>query len=223
MKLKVTNAAGENPSFWLYGPIGESFGGITPDDLRLALQSVSAKDTIDLHIHSDGGVYMDGIAMHTMLTSRSGATNVIIDSLAASAASIVAMAGNAITIASGGWMMIHEVYGSLSGRVSEFRTAIERMDSINEQMTTIYSKRWNGSRDDLRTALSKELWMNAEHAVEMGMADSVMETMAIAAHVDPKIYNYRNLPGELAVSELEKKHESRLERLDMAIKKELDY
>ncbi len=197
MGLKVTNAKGENPTVYLYGVIGDEFGGITSDQFRKALAEIPAKQAIDLHIHSDGGSVFEGVAMHSQLSQRSGAVNVIVDGLAASAASFVAMAGKTIEMAQHSWMMIHEAHGSMNGRAGDFRAAADRMDAINAEIVSIYSQRWNGTEAALRAALDAETWLDAEAAVASGLADRISESMSIAACVDAR-FGYKKLPETLA-------------------------
>ncbi len=197
MGLRITNAKGENPTVYLYGVIGDEYGGITSDQFRKVLAEIPSKQPIDLHIHSDGGSVFEGVAMFSQLSQRSGAVNVIIDGLAASAASFVAMAGKTIEMAQHSWMMIHEAHGGMSGRASDFRAAAERMDAINAEIVSMYSKRWKGTEAELLAALDAETWLDADAAVACGLADCISESMSIAACVDSR-FGYKKLPEMLA-------------------------
>lgn len=217
MGLKITNAAGQNPSVWLYGPIGEQFGGIVADEVRVALQDIPSKQDIDVHIHSEGGDFWDSIAIHTNLKSRQGRKNVFIDSLAASGGSIIAMAGDSIEIAKGGWVMIHEARGATKGRAEDFRKAAERLEATNEQLVEVYKPRWKGSEKELRAALSAETWLDPGSAISAGLADSISSSMAIAAYVDKSVFSYANLPEELSQEHLPGIFQSLEEKLAAAI------
>lgn len=217
MGLRITNATGQNPTLWLYGPIGDQFGGIVADEVRVALQEIPSKQDIDVHIHSEGGDFWDSIAIHSNLKARQGRTNVIIDSLAASGGSIIAMAGDSIEIAKGGWVMIHEAHGATRGRAEDFRKAAERLDATNEQLVEVYKGRWKGTEKELRAALSNETWLKPDDAISAGLADIISNSMAIAAYVDKAMFNYANLPEELSVELLPEKHRAYEERLAAAI------
>ncbi len=200
MGLKITNASGETPTVYLYGVIGDDYGGITSDQLRKELAEIPSKQPINLHIHSDGGSVFEGIAMHSQLSQRKGAIHVTVDGLAASAASFVAMAGKTITMAKHSWMMIHEAHGVAMGRASDFRAAAERIEAMNSEIISIYSKRWKGTEQELRDAMQAETWLDAEQAVASGLADMVGDSMSIAACVD-KRFGYTKAPEALAKGE----------------------
>ncbi len=197
MGLKISNAKGETPCVYLYGVIGDEYGGITSDQFRKALAEIPTKQEMDLHIHSDGGSVFEGVAMFSQLSQRSGPVNVIVDGLAASAASFVAMAGRTIEMAQHSWMMIHEAHGSTGGRASDFRAAADLMEAINAEIVSMYSKRWKGTEAELLAAMDAETWLDAEAAVECGLADRISEAMSIAACVDDR-FGYKKLPEMLA-------------------------
>src|SRR5690606_10748747 len=185
-KLKITNAADSKPVVWFYGEIGWDFDA---NDFRRALESVGDAD-IELRINSPGGSYTEAIAMHTNLARRSGTTDVVVDGLAASGGSVVAMAGDTITMAQGSHMMIHEAHGATAGRASDFRKYADVLDSMNAELLGIYGKRWKGEEAALRAAVEAETWLTADEAVEAGLADSVGVSLAIAAYVDPSRFAY---------------------------------
>ncbi len=201
MALKITNA-GDRPAVYLYGDIGDEYGGITSDQFRKELAQIPTKEPIDVHIHSDGGSFFDGVAMHSQLAQRKGAVSVIVDGLAASAASLVAMAGKTITMAKHSWMMIHEANGAMRGRARDFRAAADRLEATNAEIMSIYKNRWQGTEDALRAALDSETWLDAGAAMAAGLADSIGNEMAIAAHVDTSKFPYANVPQVILDSKL---------------------
>jgi ATP-dependent protease ClpP protease subunit len=200
MGLKITNANGDRATVDLYGVIGDEYGGITADQFRKEVAAIPSKTPIDVHIHSDGGSFFDGVAMHSQLRQRTGEVNVIVDGIAASAASLVAMAGKTITMAKHSWMMIHEANGALHGRASDFRAAAERLEATNREIVSIYAGRWKGTEDELRAALDAETWLNAEQSVAIGLADSVSDSVAIAACVNANM-KFKNVPKALVKHE----------------------
>lgn len=198
--LRVTNAAGgQRRTLWLYGSIGAENGGVSADDLRQELNAIPNNEEIQLNIHSEGGSYLDAVAMHSMLSRRSGAVHVVIDGLAASGGSVVAMAGKTITMARNAWMMIHEASGSMSGRAGDFESAVERLRNINEAIVGVYLSRWKGTSKELAAAIAAESWYDAPTAVQVGLADYVSDELAVAARLSPQS-KFRNVPTELAVA-----------------------
>jgi ATP-dependent protease ClpP protease subunit len=215
MGLKITNAKGDRATVGLYGVVGDELSGLSAKQFRAELATIPAKTPIDLHIHSEGGDFFDGVAIHNQLKQRHGEVSVFVDSMAASAASIVAMAGKTITMAKHSWMMIHEVHagGFFYGNVDVWKKLLQdeipRMESLNEELQDFYSSRWNDSAGDLREAINRETWFTAEETVAAGLADSVGDQLAIAACVDLSKFKYRNAPKALAnqeyIIELEKR------------------
>lgn len=196
MGLKITNAKGERPVVTLYGIIGDEWGGVTADQFRKELAQIPSKESITLHIHSDGGSFFDGVAIHSQLKQRKGDVHVVVDGLAASAASLVAMAGKTITMAQHSWLMIHESQGIAVGRTSEIRAYADLLDAINGEIATIYAARWKGTPDELTAAISAETWLDAEASVDMGLADMVGQSLSVAACVNPQM-KYKHVPKVL--------------------------
>lgn len=197
MGLKITNSADERPTVLLYGDIGAAFGGITSIDFREALETIPSKKEINLHINSDGGLFFEGIAMYSIIRQRKAAVHCVVDSLAASAASVVAMGCTTIAMATHAWMMIHEARSGGEGTADDFRKEAERLDEINRELVRIYMPRWKGTEKELKKALHDESWCTAEQSIELGLADTIIETMAIAAHVDPSKFGYKHVPQPL--------------------------
>jgi ATP-dependent Clp protease, protease subunit len=200
MSLTICNANSDRPSVYLYGVIGDEFGGTTSDQFRRDLTNIPSKKPIDLHIDSPGGDFFQGVAMHSLLTQREGRVDVTVDGLAASAGSLVAMAGRTITMSKFSSMMIHEAQANYTpnGRATDHRKLADLLEAVNNTIVGIYSERWKGSEDDLRAALDAETWLFADDAVTNGLADGVSEALAIAAKADSlKVFNYKHVPDEV--------------------------
>ncbi len=197
--LHVTNTVDGLYTIWLYGVVGADNGGASADDLRQQLLSIPDNAPVEVRIHSEGGDYLDGVAMHSMLASRKGAVHVVIDGLAASAASIIAMAGDSITMAKNAWIMIHEASGTIrGGRAGDFEGAAERLRDVNRNIVEAYLPRWKGTRQELEKSLSAETWFSAEQAVQIGLADFIKDALAVAARVTES--QFRNAPAELTIA-----------------------
>lgn len=200
MTLTVKNAATERPAIYLYGEIGDEWGGITSDMFRKELTAIDSKKPIDLHLDTPGGNFFQGVAIHSLLTQRQGPVFVTVDGLAASAGSVVAMAGKTISMPQGAAMMIHEARLNYinDGRAEEHRKMADLLEAINNTIVGIYSKRWKGSEEELKAAIGGETWLFADDAVRLGLADEVSESLAIAAKAEAiKPFNYKNIPPEI--------------------------
>lgn len=201
MALKITNATANRPTVWLYGDIGAFFGGISADDFRKALAEIPSAKEIELHIHSEGGIFFDGVAMHSILRQRKGPVHGIIDGIAASAASVVAMGCTTIQMAIHAWMMNHEARSGGEGTADELRAEADRLDQINTEVVRIYMARFNGTEKELIKALKAETWYTAEQAIAAGLADSIIDQPAVAARIDPQRFSYKHVPEPLIAKE----------------------
>lgn len=159
------------------GPIAtETFWGdeVSSREFRKALESVG---NVTVHINSPGGDVMAGAEIYSALREHSlngkGRVKVIITALAASAASVVAMAGDEIQISPVAYMMIHNPWTITMGDANEMRKTAKTLDEISEGLITAYQQRTGKTRDQLKKMLENETWMSAQTCVDEGFADSI--------------------------------------------------
>jgi ATP-dependent Clp protease protease subunit len=158
----------------LTGSVGAFFweDGFTHSDVVVALASMPRTDDLTVRINSGGGIADHGNAIYATLKSRPGTVNVVVEGIAASAASIIAMAGDEITMAPGAVMMIHEPQVSfLYADSSDLATAVQTQSAYTDGYAAIYSERTGKSIDDCREMMRAETWMSGEAAVAAGFAD----------------------------------------------------
>ena len=166
--LNRGNARGE---IWLYDQVGEGwFGGISAKDFAQQVTLLGKVDTINLHINSPGGSVFDGVAIYNVLKNHPADIEVDIDGVAASIASVIAMAGNEIRIAANAMMMIHDPVGMSMGGAGDMRKTADLLDQIKGVIVDTYAKRTGQPADALETWMSDETWMGA--AEVPGSADS---------------------------------------------------
>ena len=170
-------AGGETGEILLYGPIGQDwFGeGITSATFAKEMKKLDKATSIDLHIDSPGGSVADARAIYTQLTQHRARINVHIDGLAASAASVVAMAGDTVKIAESGFVMIHEARGVARGTAADFEKAAQIIKAHNAGIVDIYAARTENTRRKLEEWMFAETWFSGNDAVKNGFADSVIE------------------------------------------------
>lgn len=130
-------------------------------------------DEITVRINSPGGSAFDGIAIMNALRAHDARVVVRVDGLAASAASVVAMAGDEIVMGPGSQMMIHEAWVYTSGDAAFLRSEADRLDKVSESVTSLYARRARGDFDTWRALVAAETWFTAEEAVAAGLADRV--------------------------------------------------
>ena len=183
----------------IYGDIGSGWveDGVTASRVAADLKAVGKVSTLDVRINSYGGDVFEGLAIYRQIVNFDASVNVFVDGVAASAASIIAVAGNKIEIAQAGFLMIHDAWTFAAGNADELRATAERLDATSEAMASIYSARTKKSSTQCRDLMRVETWMTAQEAVDNGFADSIAPNMAIAAKADPKRFAFRNLPTVL--------------------------
>ena len=178
MKRKFWNWVrneGEKRTLLLDGEISDEtwFGDeITPAIFRKELHA--AQDDIILWINSPGGDCFAAAQIYTMLMDYPGDVSVKIDGLAASAASVIAMAGSTVEISPVGMMMIHNPMTVSIGDVQEMERAISLLSEIKESIINAYEIKTGMSRAKISRLMDAETWMNAKKAVELGFANAIL-------------------------------------------------
>ena len=159
----------------LEGPIDEeSFWGdeITPADFRAELEAEEGDVTV--WINSPGGNVFAAAEIYTMLREYAGAVTVRIASIAASAASVVAMAGNRVEMSPTALLMIHDPSTIAMGNAKDMEKAIETLNEVKESIINAYAAKTGLRHNKIAELMSNETWMNAKKAVELGFADEVL-------------------------------------------------
>lgn len=159
----------------LYGTIAEESwydDEITPAMFREELDA--GTDDIVVRINSPGGDCIAASQIYTMLTEYPGKVTVFVDGLAASAASVVAMAGDEIWMAPTALMMIHNPSTFAWGDHNDMEKAIDVLDEVKESIINAYELKTGMQRAKLSRLMEDETWMNAKKAVELGFADRMM-------------------------------------------------
>jgi len=183
---------------YLYGAIGgDWYGeGVTAKQFAADLKGLGSVKTIDLRINSEGGSVFDGKAMYSLLNEHPAKVIVHIDGLAASAASFVAMAGDEIEIAEGGFVMIHNAYMVAIGDAREMRRAADMLETVNNTILDVYVARTKGDRKAIQTMMDDETWLTGAEAIKNGFADRMVENLKVAAAVShPE--RFQKLPAAL--------------------------
>ncbi len=170
-------ATGEDSSkLTIYGDIGESWWGdsITAKDIEKELKNISSS-TLNVHINSYGGDVFDGIAIYNLLKNHSSKITVYVDGIAASAASLIAMAGDEIIMNTGAMLMIHEASTFAWGTKTDIQKTLNALDGIDKSIADIYMTRFTGDRTEIETMIVNETWFTSSEAVDAGLADGVDE------------------------------------------------
>lgn len=194
----VKNAAKKAAEMYIYDDIGESwFGGLTASQFKDELKDLGDVETITLHINSYGGNVFDGMAIYNLLVNHKAHVEVLVDGIAASIASVIAMAGNTIKMAENGMLMIHEAWGVAVGNAGEMRKTADSLEKINETIRLTYARRTGQADADLVDMMAVETWMTAQEAKEKGFIDEVQPALAMAAHYDASKFKFKNVPENI--------------------------
>ncbi len=193
---KVTNWLSYQPRASVHEPavlqifdqIGEDwFGGsgISAKAFSDALQSVGPGPLV-VEINSPGGNVWDGLAIYNMLRGRQAPVTTRVVGIAASIASIIALAGDTVEIADAALIMIHDPSGMVAGTSEDMRKMANALDQHAEILAGIYVKRTGKTSAQIRAAMSAETWFTAQEAIQFGLADKSTEQLAMAACWHPR-------------------------------------
>lgn len=182
----------------MYAPFGKAFDGITPDILQAALDDIGPVTQLDIYIDSDGGSVSDGIGIHNILKRHPAKKKVIIDGLAASIATYVAMAGDEIVMTSNSQFMIHKAWGVHAGDDEDFIAIATALKNATEIIRDAYAAKTGMPADKIYTLMKAETWMKADKALQLGFVDSIEQmnephTRAAYAMVD----KFHKTPDEI--------------------------
>ena len=185
----------------LYGFVGDDFwdDGFTASEVIDALAMLGHDADITVRINSGGGYTSDGVAIYNALKAHRGDVAVVIDAIAASAASVIAMAGDNITMREGALMMIHDPAACTCGDARDHEKSSEILNKLGDLMADIYAGQCGEDAHEIREDMQGELWLTGEEAVQRGFATdteaSEVRAVAVAAF-DYRLYAHA--PKKLA-------------------------
>jgi ATP-dependent Clp protease protease subunit len=168
----------------IYSTIGEygDGSGMTPKIVSGILRKAAGAD-VNVNINSPGGDFFDGLAIHTLLAEYEGSVNVRIVGLAASAASVVAMAGDNVKMAEGAFIMVHNSWTVAFGNKSDMQKCAAMLTKFDASMASVYAKKTGMQKDAVCQLMDAETWLSAEDACKQGFADSQLATGDVG--IDP--------------------------------------
>lgn len=190
---------GSEGEIYVYDIIGAGFfeDGVTAKQFAKDLKALGEIETLNIFINSPGGSVFEGTAIHNIIARQKARKIVQIDGLAASIASVIAMAGDEIRIAENGMMMIHDPWALAIGTADEMRKTAESLDKIGDSIRATYVSRTGGKEDEIAEMMAAETWMTAPEAIENGFADSMVEAADMAAMTKFDLSVFNRVPDEL--------------------------
>jgi ATP-dependent Clp protease protease subunit len=197
-------AKAQDAEIWIYEEIGNFWGeGVSAKSFAEDLKALGKVNNIFLHLNSPGGIVWDGIAIYNLLKQHQARVNVSIEGLAASIASVVAMAGDEITMAENAMMMIHNPWGLTIGNAGDHRAAADMLDKIGDSIILAYLDKQKKTMPDegmdpqkkkMAGLMDAETWMSAQEAMDHGLIDKITQSLDMAASFDLSKFKYRHIP-----------------------------
>ncbi len=204
--FQIRNAAKEGGSsaleILLYEQIGEDFwsgGGVSAKRFTDELKAAGDVSEINLRINSPGGVVFDGLTIYNALKDHPAKVVVDIDGIAASIASVIAMAGDEIRVAESAMLMIHDAQGLALGNHKEMEAMRDLLAKWDGQIAGVYAARTGRRVDTFRKLMDAETWFTAAEAKENGLADTIIPNKR-----PTNVWNltrFKNAPTQVAAGE----------------------
>lgn len=167
-KLQIKGTIIPNDDKWIYNLL--DMDSTAPSDIVLP----DNNEPLDVEVNSGGGDVFSGSEIYTALRSYQGNVNVNIVGIAGSAASVIAMAGNKVSISPTAQIMIHNVSGGAAGDYREHNKVSEILQKGNNSIASAYMAKTGNGLDELLNLMNEETWLTAEEAKEQGFADEIM-------------------------------------------------
>jgi len=181
----------DDTTIYVYDEI--SSYGISANQFVKDLNEVKS-GKIKLRINSPGGNVFDGVTIHNALKEHPATVNVIVDGLAASIASIIAMAGDNVHMADNAMMMIHQAWAFAMGNADDLQKTVEVLQKIDGTLVKTYADKTGATQRNIRQMMKDETWMTAQEAKDLGFADTIGDRVDAKASFD--LSKYANVPQE---------------------------
>lgn len=182
--IRAAEDAPDIAELLLYGEISDvTWWGdeVTPKQFKADLDALGNVREIRVYINSIGGDVFAGQAIYSMLKRHQSRVSVYVDGLAASIASVVAMAGDVVYMPRNAMMMLHNPWSLAVGNAAVFRKMADDLDKIRESMVAAYQDKSGLDRDQIIELMDAETWLTAEEAVKFGFVDEIEEAKQVAA------------------------------------------
>lgn len=160
--------------------------GITAKQFAEDLKALGDVSHIDLRIHSPGGDVFEGIAIYNLLRNHPAEITVYIDGVAASMASVVAMAGDRVVMPENAMMMIHKPWGISGGNAGDMRDYADLLDKVETVLVPAYARKTGKSAQEITAMLEDETWMDGKECLKHGFADELLPSVTAMARIESK-------------------------------------
>jgi ATP-dependent Clp protease, protease subunit len=184
---------------FIYEDVGDSwFGGVSARQFTSDLRGLGDVDTLNVRINSYGGDVFDGLAIYRNLADHKARVIVHVDGIAASIASVIAMAGDEIRIAEAGEIMIHDAWGVAIGPAAEMRAMADRLEAVSASIADVYVARTGNAKDQVQAWMLAETTFQSADAQKYGFATTVVPNVRAAARVGLPTMHWRRAAASQA-------------------------
>jgi len=201
---EVKAAANDVGELYIYGDIVShkwDDTDVTVKDFAEDLKALGDLKTLNIYLNSLGGSVFQGQAIYSILKRHSAHKNVYIDGIAASIASVIAMAGDTILMPKNAMVMIHNPWTFVMGNSADLRKEADALDKIRESMIVAYMDKIQDktSEEQLAELLDAETWLSAQDCFDRGFCDEILDAKEIAASCldSEMLSNYKNTPDSI--------------------------
>lgn len=167
--------------------------GVSAQSVSAALRDMAGEITVK--INSPGGDVFDGIAIYNNLVSHPASINIQVDGIAASAASLIAMAGDTISMAENSFLMVHNAWSFSIGDKRAHRKMGDVLEGIDGALANTYAARSGMGKDEVVALMDDETWLTAQAATESGFANEITEAVKVEAAFDLSMFS--KVPAQL--------------------------
>lgn len=207
----IKNMAAETAEILIYEQIGKNWwddSGVSAKDFIEDVQSRGVLKFITLRINSNGGSVFEGLPIYNFLKNHSAEITVYIDGIAASIASVIAMAGDKIIMPENAFVMIHNPTGEVYGEAEDMRKMADDLEKVKLGIVSAYRDKTGLEDADISELMNDETYFTASEALEKGFIDEVAGTVKIAANLDLSMF--KKMPEEIKNIIAAKKPEEKL-------------
>lgn len=194
---KIINKADDSAEILIYEQIGKSFwddSGVGAKQFAEDLKGLSAKGVknLEVGINSPGGSVFEGLAIYNLLKAFNGNVDTRVDGIAASIASVIAMAGKTVKMPANAMFMIHDPASYAMGTADDMRKQADVLDKVKESLIAVYKAKTGLPEDEIASLMKDETWFTASHAKEKGFANVITDAVEVTARFD--LSGFRNAP-----------------------------
>lgn len=202
--MNIKNKTSASADLYIYGDIINNTGwkwddsDVMPDDVKNLLDEIKDVKDLNIYINSGGGSVFAGLAIYNMLKRSNANKTVYVDGVAASIASVIALAGDRVIVPSNAFLMIHKPWSLAIGNSSDFRKMADDLDRIETGIMNVYKENLKDGVgiETIQELVDAETWLNGEDA-EKYFNIEVIEESNVAACTSEYFDKYLKTPGRI--------------------------